>query len=411
MGLPTLTNDPAAWSGREASRNACCNNARLGGRQGLGACAISILLVTLAACGDKQESIAPLAKPRVEGKALILPAGSPQLARLKSVEVKALEVPASELTARLVWDEDRTVRVVSPLGGRVVRIHVQQGARVAAGQVLAEIASPDIGQAQADAGKAEADFALSEKNLVRVKELFEHEVAPRKDLVQAEADHARASNELARARARLRLYGGNSKVDQTLALRSPVAGTVVERSINPGQEIRTDQGGSPALFVVTDPGRLWVMIDAQERDLRHLVRGGQFSVISASQPGESFRATLDTVADFIDPQSRVIRARGSIANPDGRLKAEMLVTAVFESKGGSSVGVPPRAVVFSEGRHYAFAERGPGQFERVVVAPGAEREGMLLITSGLAAGQRVVAEGALLLQQVYRGATTKSESE
>lgn len=373
----------------------------------------AVAISLLAACGDKPPPAAApaAAKPQFAGTLVTFAPGSPQLASLGLAPVAALGNVGIELTARLVWDENRTVRIYPPFAGRVLRIATQAGEQVKAGQILAYVGSPDFGQAQADVGKAVADFALAEKSLARVKELHENGVAPRKDLAQADADHARARSELTRAQGRVRLYGGGAGIDQTLALKSPIGGVVVERNLNPGQEVRPDQGGAPALFVVTDPTQLWVQIDAHEKDLPVLAKGASFKVKVPSYPEQSFSARLDVVADFIDPQTRVIRARGSVANDDRRLKGEMLVTAVFEPKGPPGVGVPARAVIFSDGAHFAFVERAAGSFERVAVVAGAERGGQLTIVSGLIAGQRVVSDGALLLQQVMRSATSKTESE
>ena len=301
------------------------------------------------------------------------------------------------------------MRVYPPFAGRVSRIAAQPGDVVKAGQALAFIASPDFGQAQADVGKAAADAALAEKSFARVKELFDNGVAPRKDLAQAEADQARAASELQRARARVNLYGGGAGVDQTVALKTSIAGTVVERNLNPGQELRTDQGGATALFVVTDPAHLWVQIDAREQDLAALAKGSKFKLKSTALPGESFEATLDAVADFIDPQSRVIKARGSLDNSARKLKGEMLVTAEFSQAAIKAVTVPARSVVFAEGRHYVFVERGPGKFERVTVVAGTERRGSLAVMSGLEGKQRIVTEGVLLLLQVMKSGGSKSE--
>ena len=351
------------------------------------------------------------AKPVVTGTRITFAADSKQLTALGVSSVVELEATGIELTGRLVWDENRTVRIYPPFGGRVTRIAAQPGDRVKAGQALAYLASPDFGQAQADAGKAQADIALAEKNLARIRELHDNGVAPRKDLSQAEAEHARARSELARAQGRVRLYGGGTGIDQTLALKSPIAGTVVERNLNPGQELRSDQGGAPALFVVTDPVRLWAQIDAHENDLPLLQKGALFKFKVPSYSDEIFEARLEAVADFVDPQTRVIRARGAVVNTDRRLKGEMLVTAVFEPKGRPGVGVPARAVIFTQDGNYAFVERAKGSFERVRVMTGAERGGQLAVTSGLAAGQKVVTEGALLLQQVFRSVASKSEAE
>ncbi len=362
----------------------------------------------VAACSEKPAPPS-VPKPQVAGNIVTFPAGSPQLAVLTVAPVQDAADTVLELTARLAWDEDRTVRVYPPFAGRVTRIAAQPGDVVKAGQALAFIASPDFGQAQADVGRANADAALAEKNFARVKELFDHGVAPRKDLAQVEADQARAASELARARARVNLYGGGAGVDQTVALKASIAGTVVERNLNPGQELRTDQGGAAALFVVTDPKRLWVQIDAHEQDLPTLVKGGKFKLKSPALPGESFEATLDQVADFIDPQSRVIRARGSLDNSARKLKGEMLVTVEFSQAAIKAVTVPARAVVFTEGKHYAFVERGPGKFERVTVVAGPERRGALAVLGGLEGKQRIVTEGVLLLLQVMKSGGSKSE--
>lgn len=382
---------------------------------GWGAVALMAALAQ-GGCGEKPAppvvSVVPsAAKPTVAGNMVTFPAGAAQLAVLKSKPAKAQDARVVEMTARLVWDENRTARIHAPFAGRVVRIAAQVGDVVKAGQVLAALASPELGQAQADAGRARADFTLAEKNLARLRELHDHGVAPRKDLVQAETELARAQAELQRSDSRARLYGGGTAVDQTLLLKSPVAGTIVERNINPGQELRADQGGVPALFVVTDPARLWVQIDVHEHELSLLAKGAPFTLRVAAYPDVSFAARVVAIGDFVDPHTRVVRARGSVDNADRRLKGEMLATAVFEATRPGGVEVPARAVLFTEGKYFAFVDRGGGAFERVRLVPGAEREGRIAVLQGLAAGQQVVIEGALLLQQVLRSGSSKTESE
>src|SRR2546421_12252077 len=111
------------------------------------------------------------------------------------------------------------------------------------GQELALLAAPELGVAQSEARKAEQDFALSQKSLARVQELFNAGVAPAKDLQAAQADVARTAAERQRTQAKLKLYGTTDTVDQTLALKTPIAGVVVERNLNPGQEIRPGSQG------------------------------------------------------------------------------------------------------------------------------------------------------------------------
>src|SRR5207302_1597659 len=135
---------------------------------------------------------------------------------------------------------------------------------VTRGAPLAEIQSAEFGQAQAEARKAASDFRRAQRNLDRVRDLFEHGAAPRKDFDSAEADFASAQAEKDRAEARLAIYGATAiSGDHGFLLPSPLDGVLVEKNVNPGQEVRPDQmlANTPqftaALFVVTDPSRLW----------------------------------------------------------------------------------------------------------------------------------------------------------
>jgi cobalt-zinc-cadmium efflux system membrane fusion protein len=284
-----------------------------------------------------------------------------------------------------------------------VRIDAKPGDVVRAGQRLAQLASPDFGQVQSEGRKAAADLALAEKNLARVRELVANDVAAKKDLQNAEAEFARSRAEHARALERVRLYGGGEAVDSTFALRSPIAGTVVERNINPGQELRPESATAnmPAMFVVTDPTRLWVLLDATERELPLLRAGRIVTFKSSAYPDDTFDARIDAVSDFIDPQSRTIKVRGSAANEDRRLKGEMYVVARLEVAVRPGVSIPAKAVFLLGNRHFVFIEESPGRFLRVEVHTEGEDGGVIPVIAGVAAGQKVVVDGSLFLQQIF----------
>ena len=202
----------------------------------------------------------------------------------------------------------------------------------------------------------------------------------------------------------MRLYGKAAEtVDQSFALKSPIAGTVVERSINPGQELRSDLvlANGPPMFTITDPSRLWVFLEATERDLAFLKPGEPVALHSDAYPEETFKATIDMVADFVDPQTRTIRVRGSIANPDHRLKGEMFVTARIETAPPSGVVVPAKAVFLQGNRHFVFVEEARGRYAHVEVRWARRMKG-LPRDAGLQEGQRVVVDGDLFLQQLFQ---------
>jgi cobalt-zinc-cadmium efflux system membrane fusion protein len=368
----------------------------------MGVAALVLIAIT-AGCGEPaREAAAPA--PRVESGRVVFPASSPQVAVLSIAEAKPSTAQTLQIPARLVWDEDVTARIYAPFAGRIARIEAKPGDRVAAGQVLARVASPDFGEAQAAATKAAADVALAEQTLARVQELVENGVAPRKDLLEAQAQLKRAAAHRSQAAQRVAIYSGGSSVDASLGLRSPLAGAVVERNVNPGQELRPEAGADRPLFVVTDPTRLWITLDASERDLAYLRPGLPIAFRAAPFGDERFAAKLDVVGDALDRETRTVRARGSLANPDRRLKGEMFVTAEIETPAQQGVSVPAKAVFLIGTTQYVFVEEAPGRYARVAVQAGPERGGVVTLASGVAPGQRIVIEGSLFLQHIYQRA-------
>ncbi len=362
------------------------------------------MLLVLAACSEAPAPKAAEPQPIMQGKQLRFPPGNAQLAMLKTTVVTAAESITVDLPAHLVWNEERTQRIYAPLAGRVNRILVDVGQTVAPGAPLLSLSSPEFGLAQADAAKALADLQLSDKALRRQRELFEAGIVARKDLEQMEAEAQRAKAESERANAKTRLYGGSHTVNQQLTLTSEIRGMVVERNVNPGQEVRPDQSGPgvPALFVVSDPAQLWVQIDAREPDIVSLRPGATFELIVPSLPGKTFQGKVAAASDFLDPTTRTIKVRGVVANPERLLKAEMLGTARISRKWGEGVMVPATAVFLRGTSHWVFVQSSPGTFEPKEVKLGFEGAKESLVTSGLSPQDVVVSENGLLLAREFR---------
>ena len=359
------------------------------------------VVLLAAGCGSKTNQPAAAA-PGVKGSSVMIADDSPQLTAFATAPAQPGKAVIHTLTGRMVWDEERTVRVFSPFAGSVQAISVKAGERVRAGGTLASIASPDFGQTQADASRAAADFAVAQKNLERLRDLAANGVAPEKDLHAAEADFERARAELQRVDARKKLYGGGDTVDQLYVLRAPVAGIVVEKNINPGQEVRPDQitSNGPPLFVITDPSRLWVQLDATERDLAYLRPGLSVTLRTPAYPDRVFAARIETVSDFVDPSTRMIKVRASVDNPERALKGEMFVTGEISGQASDAVLVPAQAVFLVGDRHFVFVEESKGRFRRTEVVREAEVDGQVAVRTGLKPGTRVVTAGSLLLQQM-----------
>ena len=366
---------------------------------------LSLLAMLLVACNPSPPVKTPeQVQPIVEGNQMRFPAGHPQLALLGTTVAGPGKAVTVELPARLVWNEERTQRIYPAFAGRVMALRADVGQAVKPGSILAELASPDFGTAQADTAKAQSELHLAQKSLQRQRDLFEAGIVARKDLEQAESDEAQAQAESHRASARTSLYGAGTSVDQALALRSSLSGVVVERNLNPGQEVRPDQSGPgvPPLFVVTDPSKLWVQIDARESEIGLLKTGSRFELSIPALTGQRFSGTVIAASDFIDPATRTIKIRGEIANPQRLLKAEMLATARIERTLSAGVVVPASAITLSGAKHWLFVQTQAGVFEPREVSLGFEGSREVVVSRGLEVGDQVVSDNVLLLARAFR---------
>jgi membrane fusion protein, heavy metal efflux system len=383
---------------------------RTGNRfNGFAGLCFAVFVLAATGCHKQKNSPEPLAV-RVEQNQVIVEPGSPPAS---SVSLETAQPPAAvtlALNGRIVWDDNVTTRLFTPFAGRVTKIHVEAGGRVEASAPLVTIASPDFGQAQADARRAATDFSQAERTAARLRELSEHGAAPQKDWQAAEADLDRARLEKQRTAGRLALYSAAADVDQAYVLKSPIAGVVVEKNIYPGAELRSDQmlANTPQLaaplFVITDPTRLWIQIDVPERDQRRVHEGQTFVINSASLPGQSFTGRVDVVSAGLDPSTRTLKVRGSLANADRRLKGETFVKAEFSLPPERGAEVSSHAVFLRGEKHCVLVEEAPGRFARREVIVGSEHGGRSIIIRGLESGQRVVVDGAMLLEQMLESA-------
>ncbi|CDG83207.1 efflux RND transporter periplasmic adaptor subunit [Janthinobacterium agaricidamnosum] len=349
--------------------------------------------------------VSPDNKAALAKAAATVPAGqvrfapdAPQLSSLKVAALHSVALPVSEpLNGRIAYDENLTARVSSPIAGRVTAMHGEPGDIVKRGALLAVIDAPELATADADWRKAQADETYKRLAYQRAQTLFDGEVLPRKDLEAAQAGFQQAQAETRRASLRMKNLNAGGQEQGRFGLRAPLGGTIADKQINPGLEVRPDL---PApLFVISDLGHLWVMVDVPERYAGAIRAGQAVSVETDAYPGRHFDATVERVGLALDPATRRVQVRCAIANPDLTLKPEMYARVSFLAGAGSPQAVAlPNTSLFVEGIYdYVFVELQPGQFEKRRVSVGLRGRDTSFITAGLRGGERVVTEGALLL--------------
>ena len=360
--------------------------------------------------------------PKISGRSIEFSPHNPQLGSLATTMSHAVQQNGDLFTGRVTWDEDCTDRIFSPVAGQVEKVVAEVGQTIRKGDDLALMHSADYGQAQADYRKALGDYAQFDKALARVKTLKEHGAAAQKDVESAQADFDRGLAEKERAEASLQLLGTTSgNFNDVYHVTSPIAGIVVDKNINVGQQLRADlilantpQATAP-LFVVTDPTKLWVQLDVPEGRLGKLHVGDAVELRTPAYPGKVFPGKLVSVGAFLDPQTRVAHARVDVDNPEGLLKGEMYVSVEVKEAADAQtdVALPAEAVIYEDGKYYVFVQDAVNRFTRrpVTLEREAGPDGDQVVVRGILPGQSVVTQGSLLINDVLADATDNAAAE
>ena len=388
---------------------------------------VLILIIAIAAlAGCRRAATSSSAQPNSPAA----PAAT-QSAADKAIETEIVTTGAIagavSATGKILVPENQTA-VIGPVNeGRIVKLYAGQGSTVRRGQRLAELESADIDQAEADYLKALADaenakrsataeIRLAQQTYDRTKLLYEKTVVPGKNLQSAEHDlevaKANAENNIAgtkatltAARRHLLILGlSDSAIDAlarkpglaaTFALNSPIDGIVVERNATIGATVGTDA----SVFKIINLSRVWIDANVFEKDLSRIRIGQQVHVTAAAFPGTAFAGKVIFINSVVDPDSRTIKVRTEVANPDGRLKPDMFANVeIITDVSGSAVSVPQSAVLDDAGKSVVFVAEGNAYKPRQVQV-GIKSGDRVEIVDGLKSGDRVVVKGNYLLLQ------------
>jgi cobalt-zinc-cadmium efflux system membrane fusion protein len=376
-----------------------------------------VLLLCLSGCTRQQEDKAmasPVLLPAaasVENGCIRIPLNSPMLEQLRVAPVETAELPTTEVVApgKIEVNPNRVAHIVLPVAGRVTSVLVKLGDAVREGQPLLTVQSPDADaamatylQAQASVTQAKAALGKAQADLDRLRDLYAHNAAAKKDVLDAENTHTQAKAALAQtvaalaqAAQRLALLGlkpGDLK--QQVTVRAPLAGKVLDLSVVPG-EFRNDTSAS--LMTIADLSTVWVAADVPESYIRFVQVGEPVEINLVAYPGETFDGRVMRIADTVDPQTRTIKVRAEMQNPQERFRPEMF-GSIHHIEAKKAVPVLSAGAVVQSGEHpRVFIEQAPGQFRQTDVTVGKRTGDLVPILSGVQAGERVVVDGVMLL--------------
>jgi len=312
-----------------------------------------------------------------------------------------------ETTGVVDFDNDQATSVLAPFSGPVVRLLVSPGDKVKKGQALAIVDSPDFAQAISTYRKA----LVTAKNARRLadmdKDLVQHDgVAPREEQ-QAQTDAANAESDRDAALQALASLGVDPQVIEDIragrplsriegTIRAPIAGTVVEKLITPGQLL---QAGSTACFTVADLSHVWVMAQVSGSELASVGVGDPAEVVTGIA-SKNFSGIVANISALVNPDTRAVLARVVVENPNGFLKKQMYVSVRIHSRQRSSGLLVPVSAILRDDENlpFVYAIQRDGSFARRHVTLGYRAGDRYDIADGLKAGDRIVVDGGIFVQ-------------
>jgi len=305
------------------------------------------------------------------------------------------------------FDHDRATDILAPFSGSVTRVLATLGENVKKGQDLAMVDSPDFTVAAGAYRKALLAAKAADAVASNDRDLYAHQAISQRENAEAQAAAASADADRDAALQTLvalhvdpatlaDIRAGKPAVHGQAVIHAPIAGTVVEKSIAPGQTLAA---GTTPCFTIADTSKMWVMAQVFGDDVAR-VRVGDHATILMGDGARPIGGTVTNVGAVVDPDTRSVHARVSVDNPGGVLKKQMYVTVQIRSHvEHHGLLVPVSAVLRDdENLPFVYVVQPGGGYARRSISLGTRVGDRYVIPEGLRAGDKVVADGSIFLQ-------------
>jgi len=361
-------------------------------------------LICLASCSRKTDNTAQNSFATVNN--VTLTSAQRQNIHLYTVEPSNFR-KTIEATGVVDFDNDQATSVLAPFSGPVSRLLVSLGEQVKKGDPLAAVDSPDFATTISAYQKALATAQTNRRLADLDKDLLQHNGVAQREAAQAETD---ATNAEADRDAALQALVSLNVPAQTIKdiqegrptshvqgmIRSPVAGTVVEKLITPGELL---QAGTTPCFTVADLSRVWVMAQLFGSDLASVSVGDSATVVTGNG-SKDFSGRVDNVSALVDPDTRSVAVRVVVENPRDLLKKQMYVRVLIAARQESAGLLVPVSAILRDDENlpFVYLAQLDGSFARQHVTLSSRTGDQYDIADGLKAGEQIVVDGGVFVQ-------------
>lgn len=301
-----------------------------------------------------------------------------------------VQVPIDiKVAGRLAFNAEKSKVLSARAPGRVEHIYAFEGAEVNVGSPVVEIYSPEFVSAQ-------QEYLLSS----RTAKVLEASKTMSDLLGDARITQEAAANRIRNLGAGdgdIKVIEATGKTQSNLVMRSPLKGVVVKRSVEPGSAVNSGD----VIATLADPKQLWFLGNVFEQDLRLIKQGQKLTLQVEAFPDKEFVAYANYIAPAIDSQTRALLIRAEIENADNLLRPDMYASAKLTTGMADAIVVPQTAVVRIREMRYVIIKVGDETYRRIPVKGYDLNSKAFAITEGVESGSRILAEGAVLLNDRF----------
>jgi membrane fusion protein, heavy metal efflux system len=347
---------------------------------------------------------------RVEGKRIVFSSAYANRIGLEAIEVRRNEVvPAFSVVGTVTFDPAHVVRIGARLRGVVRDVHRYEGAQVKAGEALAAIDSPELGEAQAAVTMLAAGNNAAQRQRLREQDLAARQLTTPRDVEEASAAAEHSEALLSAAEQRVSVLAGRKGGTKVRGLgvhvlTSPLSGTLIERHIAKGQLIEANH----MAFLVADLDHVWVELLVFERSLPSIKVGDlvELHAESAGSAAVVVNGEVAHVGAVLDPETGGATVRVHVDNRERKFRPGQSVNAVIRATAAAVDDVPTvpaSAIIYVDGEPSVFVADSPTSVIVTSVELGETNGQEVHVKDGVETGQRVVIHGTNELRnQIFR---------
>lgn len=341
--------------------------------------------------------------PRVNGRRIEFSEAFAKRVGIKTAPArKASLVPTVAVVGTVTFDPQHVARIGTRLKGLVRNVRHLEGDTVRRGTLLAEIDSPELGEAQASVTMLRAQAEAAKRNADREQGLAEQRLTTLKESEDANANKDAMRALLAAAQQKVAALAGSPRegTDKTLGvheLLSPLDGTIVERRISRGQLVQSEH----TAFVVANLDYLWVELAVFEKHLSQIRDGDAVELKPMGSKGESLKGRVAHVSSVLDEDTRSATIRVEVSNKERKLRPGQAVDAIIHATSAAvedGIVIPSSAITYVDGKPTVFVAEQPNSVVISQVELGASSGAEQQIHSGVEADQLVVVSGTFELK-------------